>query len=224
MDNNYPPYVFIDSAGELQGILIDQWRLWEKKSGITVEIHAMDWGKAISGMKAGEFDVIDTIFKTEERSGWLDFSRPYADINVPIFFDKNISGITDIASLKGFPVATKAGDAAIDLLMRSGVDNLMLFNSYEAVILAAKEHKVSIFVVDAPPALYFLYKLGIQDYFKQSAPLNVGQFHRAVKKGNSDLLRWLRMALDKSQRMSSIRSKPNGMAQRCMIAVCHVIY
>jgi two-component system cell cycle sensor histidine kinase/response regulator CckA len=158
MDNNYPPYVFIDSAGELQGILIDQWRLWEKKSGITVEIHAMDWGKAISGMKAGEFDVIDTIFKTEERSGWLDFSRPYADINVPIFFDKNISGITDIASLKGFPVATKAGDAAIDLLMRSGVDNLMLFNSYEAVILAAKEHKVSIFVVDAPPALYFLYK------------------------------------------------------------------
>ena len=66
MDNNYPPYVFYDSVGKLQGILIDQWQLWEQKSGITVEIHAMDWGKAISGMKAGEFDVIDTIFKTEE--------------------------------------------------------------------------------------------------------------------------------------------------------------
>jgi PAS domain S-box-containing protein len=188
-DNNYPPYVFYDSAGKLQGILIDQWRMWEQKSGITVEIHAMDWGKAISGMKAGEFDVIDTIFKTEERSGWLDFSRPYADIEVPIFFDKDISGITDAASLKGFPVAAKTGDAAVDLLKRNGVDNLMLFNSYEAVIVAAKEHRVSVFVVDAPPAHYFLYKLGIHDQYKQSAPLNVGQFHRAVKKGNRDLLK-----------------------------------
>jgi PAS domain S-box-containing protein len=189
MDNNYPPYVFYDSTGKLQGILIDQWRMWEQKTGISVDIHAMDWGMAISGMKASEFDVIDTIFKTEERSGWLDFSRPYADIEVPIFFDKNISGITDAASLKGFPVATKTGDAAVDLLKRNGVDNLMLFNSYEAIILAAKEHKVSVFVVDAPPALYFLYKFGIYDHYKQSAPLNIGQFHRAVKKGNSDLLK-----------------------------------
>jgi PAS domain S-box-containing protein len=189
MDNNYPPYVFYDNAGKLQGILIDQWRLWEQKTGITVDIHAMDWGRAVSSMRAGEFDVIDTIFKTEERSGWLDFSRPYADINVPIFFDKNISGITDAVSLKDFPVAAKTGDDAVDQLKRNGVDNLMLFNSYEAIILAAKEHKVSIFVVDAPPALYFLHKLGIHDQYKQSAPLNVGQFHRAVIKGNSDLLK-----------------------------------
>ena len=188
-DNNYPPYVFYDSAGKLQGILIDHWHLWEQKTGIAVDIHAMDWGKAISGMKAGEFDVIDTTFKTEERSGWLDFSRPYADIEVPIFFDKDISGITDAVSLKGFPVATKTGDAAIDLLMSNGVDNLMLFKSYEEVILAAKEHKISVFVVDAPPAHYFLYKYGIHDRFKQSAPLNVGKFHRAVKKGNSVLLK-----------------------------------
>lgn len=189
MDNNYPPYVFYDGAGKLQGILIDQWRLWEQKTGIPVKIHAMEWGLAISGMKAGEFDVIDGIFKTEERSGWLDFSRPYADIEVPIFFDKNISGVTDPTSLKGFPVSTKTGDAAVDLLKRNGVDNLMLFNSYEDIILAAKEHKVSVFVVDAPPALYFLYKFGIHDHFKQSAPLTIGRFHRAVKKENSVLLK-----------------------------------
>ena len=189
MDNNYPPYVFYDSEGRLQGILIDRWQLWEKKTGITVDIHAIDWGKALSGMKAGEFDVIDTVFETEERSLWLDFSRPYADIEVPIFFDKDISGITDAASLKGFPVATKTGDAAIELLTRNGVDNLILFNSYEAVILAAKEHRVSVFVIDAPPAHYFLYKFGISDRFKQSAPLNIGQFHQAVKKGNLGLLK-----------------------------------
>ncbi|MDD5284731.1 MAG: transporter substrate-binding domain-containing protein [Desulfuromonadaceae bacterium] len=189
MDNNYPPYVFQDNSGKLQGILIDQWRLWEKKSGIKSEISAMDWGKAISGMKRGEFDVIDTIFKTDERSGWLDFTQPYAKLEVPIFFDKDISGITDAATLKGFAVAAKAGDAAVDLLKSNGVDNLQLFNSYETLIRAAKEHKVTVFVVDKPPALYFLHKLGIDEQYKRSAPLYVGEFRRAVIKGNSELLK-----------------------------------
>jgi PAS domain S-box-containing protein len=189
MDKNYPPYVFQDNTGALQGILIDQWRLWEQKSGIKVEILAMDWGKAISGMKAGEFDVIDTLFKTDERSGWLDFSKPYATIEVPIFFDKNIGGITDAASLKGFVVADKHGDAMIDVLRQNGVGNVLLFDSFEELVQAAKEHKVNVFVMGKPPALYFLTKYGIDSRFRQSAPLHVNQFYRAVKKGNSELLK-----------------------------------
>jgi PAS domain S-box-containing protein len=189
MDDNYPPFTFKDSNGRQQGILIDQWRLWEQKTGIKVEISAMDWGKAISLMMGGKFDVIDTIFKTEERATWLDFSHPYAELEVPIFFDKGISGITDVNSLKGFAVAVKSGDAAIEILKNNGIDSLVLFNSYEAIIRAAQEHKVNVFVVDKPPALYFLYKFGIIDRYKVSHPLYIGKFHRAVKKGNSGLLK-----------------------------------
>lgn len=188
MDNNYPPYVFRNDDGILQGILIDQWRLWEQKTGIPVTITALDWDKALHGMKAGEFDVIDTIFRTDERAEWLDFSQPYAQLEVPIFFDKEISGITDAASLKGFVVAAKAGDTAVDILKRSGINSLMLFNSYEDVIRNAKAHKAPVFVVDKPPALYFLHKYGISSEYRQSAPLYTGQFHRAVRKGNSRLL------------------------------------
>jgi len=188
MDDNYPPFSFKDGNGRQQGILIDQWRLWEQKTGIKAEISALDWGNAVTRMKAGEFDVIDTIFQTEERSGWLDFTRPYAKIEVPIFFNKEISGITDAASLKGFVVAAKSGDAAIDILKKSGIDSLVLFNSYEAIIRAARDHKINVFVVDKPPALYYLYKFGIIDRYKASAPLHIGSFHRAVKKGNGALL------------------------------------
>ncbi|MFA7404093.1 MAG: transporter substrate-binding domain-containing protein [Pelobacteraceae bacterium] len=188
MDNNYPPYVFLDSAGKQQGILIDQWRLWEQKTGIRVDISAMDWSKALRSMRSGEFDVIDTIFKTEERSGWLDFSEPYARLEVPIFFDKEIPGISDTASLKGFVVAAKTGDNAVDILKNSGINTLMLFNSYEEIIRTAKEHKISVFVVDKPPALYFLHKFGILNHFRQTPPLYVGEFHRAVAKGNGELL------------------------------------
>jgi PAS domain S-box-containing protein len=189
MDNNYPPFSFKDGAGNQQGILIDQWRLWERQTGIKVEILAMEWSKAVAGMKEGQYDVIDTLFKTEERSVWLDFTKPYTTIEVPIFFDKDIGGITDAASLKGFVVADKRGDAMINILKRSGVENLQLFDSFEALVQAAKAHQVNVFVMGKPPALHLLNKYGINDRFRQSAPLHVNQFCRAVTKGNSELLK-----------------------------------
>ena len=188
MDDNYPPFVFKDGDGTLQGILVDQWNLWEKKTGIHVEIHAMDWAEALRRMKAGEFDVIDTAFQTKEREDWLDFTKAYKQIEVPIYFRKDITGIADVNSLKGFAVGAKQGDAAADLLEQHGVGPLLLFNNYEHIIQAARERKVNVFVADEPPAVYFLNKLGIAEDFRHSAPVNVGEFHRAVKKGNAALL------------------------------------
>jgi len=188
MDDDYPPFVFRDNDGRLQGILIDQWALWEQRTGIDVQISAMDWEQALQRMRDGEFDVIDTLFKTEERSQFLDFSQPYVRLDVPIFFARDISGITDLASLRGFAVAAKAGDAAVDLLHRNGVTSVLLFNNYESIVTAARDHKINVFVVDQQPALYYLNKLQISSQFRYSVPVSVGQFHRGVKKGERALL------------------------------------
>jgi ABC-type amino acid transport substrate-binding protein len=158
MDNNYPPYVFVNNKGQVQGILVDQWRLWQAKTGISVELTATDWKDALRDMKAGKYDVIDAVFKTEERQTWLDFGKPHARIEVAAYFDKAISAITTVDSLRGFAVAVKEGDAAVDLLRGHRVDNLVPFKGYEAIIQAAKDHKINVFVVDSPPALYFLHK------------------------------------------------------------------
>jgi PAS domain S-box-containing protein len=196
IDNNYPPYSFLDDKGGLQGILVDQWRLWEQKTGGKVEITGMDWSEALKRMEAGEFDVIDTIFYNETRATLYDFTRPYATLNVPIFFNNKISGITGLESLKGFQVAVKAGDSVIDVLKNAGVVNLLEYPSYEAVIQAAKNNEIMVFVVDEPPAEYFLYKSGIQGKFNKTAPLYSGQFHRAVKKGDIALLKIVQDGFD----------------------------
>ena len=52
MDDNYPPFIFRDGEGKLQGILIDEWALWEKKTGVKVNLVAEDWNKAIGDIKA----------------------------------------------------------------------------------------------------------------------------------------------------------------------------
>lgn len=41
MDDNYPPFVLRDSEGKLQGILVDEWRLWENHTEIKAELRAL---------------------------------------------------------------------------------------------------------------------------------------------------------------------------------------
>jgi PAS domain S-box-containing protein len=188
MDNNYPPYIFLNEQGEARGILVDQWALWQKHTGVKVELSAIPWEDALREMKDGKFDVIDTIFHTNERAQIYDFTAAYARIDVPIFFRNNISGIAEAADLKGFRVAVKAGDADAEYLTNAGVTGLVYYSSYEEIIRAADRGEENIFVADQPPALYFLYKYGLQDQFNSSTPLYSGEFHRAVKKGDSALL------------------------------------
>lgn len=188
MDNNYPPYVFLDQTGVLQGILIDQWRLWEQKTGIKVVVSGLDWSEAQRRMEAGEFDVIDTIFRNERREKIYDFTRPHAVIPVPLFFHNTLSGIRNAADLTGFVVAAKAGDSVLDILRKNGVTSIAEYPSYEKIIEDARDGKIRVFTVDRPPAIYFLNKLDIQNQFRETPPMYSGEFHRAVHKGNASLL------------------------------------
>ena len=188
-DDNYPPFIFRDSSGQVQGILKDSWALWEAHTGIRVDLQAMDWNKAQALMAAGQADVIDTIFQTEARKALFDFSAPYAALDVPIYFHQSISGLVNVDSLKGYTVGVKDGDACIDVLHQKGVDSIKKYSSYREVIAAAGAAEVRVFCVDQPPAVYLLNQLGIADEFRHTLPLYTGEFHRAVLKGKTELLK-----------------------------------
>jgi two-component system, NarL family, sensor kinase len=140
-------------------------------------------------MRAGEFDVIDAIVETPERREYFDFTPAYTPIEASVFFRDDISAITDIGSLKGFPVGVKAGDQHVDKLKANGVTTVVSFPNYDAMIDAAKQHKINVFVIDNPSALYLLNKAGIEDEFRHSAPMFRDELRRAVRKGDTALLR-----------------------------------
>ncbi len=191
LDRSYPPYIFSNEDGEPQGILVDQWNLWEKKTGVKVHLYPMAWADALKGMSEGKYDVIDTIFRNPQRELMYDFTEAYADIEVPIFFHRNISGVNSAKDLKGFTVAAKEGDNAVDVLKAAGVTSIRLYKSEEALIKAAKDGDVVVFVLDKPPALYYLYKFGMQDEFQYSTSLYTGSFRRAVAKGDQKVFNLL---------------------------------
>ena len=208
-DDNYPPYIFRDEAGKLQGLLVDEWRLWEEQTGVAVALVGMDWGKAQEYLLAGKADVIDTIFQTPQREPFYDFTKPYARLDVPVFARHDLGGITDLASLRGFVVGVKAGDASIGTLRDGGVTSFREYDSYEEVIRAARRGEVNVFCVDRPPALYYLYKLGLERQFRLCFTLGSGEFHRAVRKGRRDVLRLVEdgFAAIPAARLSALENK-----------------
>ena len=191
LDRDYPPYVFQTPQGAPQGILIDTWRLWERVTGVPVTFILQDWNAAQDLMLRGKADVIDTLFENAERRKYYLFSKPYATIEVPVFVHDDLGGIRDAASLRGFAVGVKKGDASAARLAAQGVGPLIPFEGYEAVVRAAGEGKVKVFCVDRPPALYYLYKFGLAGDFRLAFVLYSGQFHRAVRKGDEELLRFV---------------------------------
>jgi PAS domain S-box-containing protein len=189
MDDNYPPYIFRDQAGRLQGTVKDMWALWEARTGIKVRLVATDWAKALEEFRAGRADVIDTIFETPQRKEVFDFGPSYADIEVPIYFHESISAITGAESLKGFTVGIKEGDACGDFLQSRGQEAFHRYPNYEAVVDAAAVGEVRVFCMDRPPANYFLIHKQLDKFFRSSGSLYQGQFHRAVRKGDEATLR-----------------------------------
>ncbi len=189
IDDNYPPYIFRTGDGALHGILKDMWELWSRKTGIPVVLLAMDWAKAQGVMAAGGADAIDTLFETPDRESVYDFSAPYATIDVPIYFHKSISGVSDADTLRGFTIGVKDGDACIEWLEARAIRSLKRYPSYDSMIDAAGKQDIRIFCVDQPPASYFLYKKSLETEFRHTAPLYSGQFHWAVRKGDRAMFR-----------------------------------
>ena len=188
-DENYPPYLFRDQDGQSAGYLADLWRLWEQKTGIKVELNATNWAEAQRLIGHGEADVIENIYRTPGREPFYEFSAPYANLPVAIYRHASISGIHDVKALRGFQIGVMEGDACIEKLRQEGITNLRFYPNYTALIKGALAEDIKLFCLDEDPANYYLYQLNAQKTFIKAFELYQGQFHRAVRKGDSATLR-----------------------------------
>lgn len=186
-DDDYAPYSFRDENGYLKGLIVDKWNLWSIKTGVKVTIDGTSWQDAINKLDNDEYDVIETLYKTKDRAEKYNFSEPYAKSELQIFFNKDLVGITDVQSLKGFNIGVKKGDVYIDLLKKNGINDYIEFDKWEHIVNALKHGEINAFIMDKPPALYYLYKHNMQDTFKFT-PINYkNNLYRGIKKENTDI-------------------------------------
>ncbi|WP_305072666.1 response regulator [Propionivibrio sp.] len=187
-DDNFPPYVFRGDDGEAKGYLVDLWKLWQAKTGTTVELTLTHWADAQKMLLTGQADIIDALFRTPAREASYEFSLPYVQLPVAIFAHKSISGIEGVASLRGFQVGVQDGDACIEKLEAHGIRTLVRYRNYREMIAAARAQQVRLFCIDEYPGNYYLYRERADAEFVKAFELYRGEFHRASRKGESALL------------------------------------
>jgi signal transduction histidine kinase/ABC-type amino acid transport substrate-binding protein len=186
-DDNYPPYLFRDADGALQGIIRDKWELWSSKTGVAVKLDGMAWAAAQRRILNGGADVIEAMSLTDERSKLYEYSPAWATLEARVFFHRSIAGINDVASMRGFAVGTKDGSACTDWLRQRGIEAVRPYPDSDAMVRAARSGEIRLFCMDTQVAQYFLVKHEVADSFRQTAPLYAAGAYWAVRKGRLEL-------------------------------------
>jgi len=197
-DDRYPPYLFRDDSGRLQGILKDKWELWSERSGVRVEIRGMEWAAAQAAVRKGEADVVDALAVTPSRRSKFEFSRDSEPMEARVFFHRSLAGIrNDAASVRGMLVGAKAASACAEWLRARGAGEIR--DGYAdslSLVKAAGAGEVRIFCMDEDVANYFLYREGLSSEFNASAPLYSAELHWAVRAGRTEMRDFVQRGFD----------------------------
>ncbi len=57
IDRNYPPLCFMSRDGKPQGLFVDIWKLWAKKTNTKIDFSPSDWAGTLEALNVGEADI-----------------------------------------------------------------------------------------------------------------------------------------------------------------------
>jgi len=58
------PYHFVDKQGNVDGMMVELWRLWAEKQNVNVEFVALSWQQTIEQVQDGRIDIHAGLSKT----------------------------------------------------------------------------------------------------------------------------------------------------------------
>ncbi len=184
------PFHFKDESGKPSGLIIDIWKLWSKKTGISVHFESAKWNETLSVMKEGKADVHAGLFFNEERDRYLDYGKSLTETDTNFFFHESINSVDSIEELVAFRVGVIKGDYVEGFLNKKLLKGTVVeFDSYQAIISALKNGTLKVFAADTPTALFYLREAQLLKSFSLSKhPLYKNKWFVAVTEKNKKLL------------------------------------
>jgi polar amino acid transport system substrate-binding protein len=129
----YPPYNFINDAGEIVGYEVELGNELCKRAGLTCEWVQNDWDSIIPNLQSGNYDAIMAGMSiTDEREEVIDFTQNY----IPPASSSYVA-LTADADIKGGVVAAQTGTIQAGYVAESGA-TLLEFATPEETVAAVK--------------------------------------------------------------------------------------
>ncbi len=109
-DGNFPPYSFINEAGEIEGISFDTIQLISQKLNLQLEIDSRNqWQDIYQAALDREIDVIATMVNRPDREFQFVFTQPYVFKSLVIVTHDKNQQLTQRSHLSGKTVALVKG-------------------------------------------------------------------------------------------------------------------
>jgi polar amino acid transport system substrate-binding protein len=119
---DWPPFDFAED-GKPMGYSIDFFKLVSQKVGLKAQfINGYTWVKLLAMLKAGEFDVLPAIYKTEERQKELAFTTGYYTQPTVMVVAGDNQTIKTLHDLSGKRLAAVEGFATTEVIMEKYPD------------------------------------------------------------------------------------------------------
>jgi PAS domain S-box-containing protein len=160
----FPPLEYADSEGDFVGMGADIFALVEDRLGVIFKKRLCnDWNEQLLSLRNGTSAIAPTIVKNPGRDEYINFTKPYAVVEVVIITDNEERRELGIADLKDYRVAVVSGYATEDYIS----DNMNFFN--EIIIVKNNEEglravsfgQVDAFIGNIAVASYHINRLGI---------------------------------------------------------------
>ena len=185
------PFHYTGTNGTPEGILIDFWNLWSRKTGITIQFTPATWDDTLTMMREGKADAHAGLFFNENRARFLDYGVVLHQTDTHIFYDKRLPPPSSNLDFLPYRVGMIRGDSVEGYLLKTFPHmSVEGFNTYKQMMAALKQNRLSVFAADTPTALFHLQQSDLKTVFKYKSgmPLYRSNWHVAVKKGNQALL------------------------------------
>ncbi len=186
--NDYPPFGFVDQAGEVKGMSVDYWMTLANKLDLTIQFQPMEFARQLESLRSGQVDSLAGIFPLKEREQYFDFSEPFTEINTYIYVSMGHEKVQRFQDLKGLRVGAVKGDSGEALARAAGLSPRE-FSSYPATVAALGNGEVNAIVMDELVASFEISKQKLQEKIRRvGKPVAHGQMALPLKKDNKMLL------------------------------------
>ena len=165
VENAYPPYNFINEAGEAVGWDYDTFNeICERINCVPVYVEAA-WDGMLVAIANGEYDVAaDGITYTEERDETVDFSslyQAYDETFLVVDSETRFTSAEELLALDDYRVGTQIGTTnEITALEYFPAENVQSFDTFGAAVQALLNGDVDAVLIDRPVAEGFIEAQG----------------------------------------------------------------
>ncbi|MDQ7781514.1 MAG: transporter substrate-binding domain-containing protein [Desulfomonilaceae bacterium] len=211
IDPNWPPIEFAGKGGVHQGISSEVVRIVAQRTGLRMEVvPGLTWPEALAKAKKGEIDVLPCIAKTEDREGYLLFTRPYLNVPVVLVTRTDAAYIGGIDDLHRETVAVIEDYQIHELMRRQHPEvRLLVVGSAREALERVSRGEAFAFAGNLATTSYLIPKLGITN-LKVAAPTPYSYvISFGVRKDRPELVSILNKALE-----TITRTERTEMAQR----------